>query len=114
MEIHEERIARLERYMTRVAQLSNQLADMAVDMRLSIARSEEHNLLVRDQIGLLKEQIAGSERRLSFVEERAAQHDARMEEINLKMAEFNREAVQTRNMFIRACERLGLFDDESD
>ena len=107
MEIHEERIARLERYMTRVAQLSNQLADMAVDMRLSIARSEEHNLLARDQITLIKEQIALSERRLAFVEERAAQHDARMEELN-------REAVQTRNMFIRACERLGLFDDESD
>ncbi len=101
MTMNEERIARLEH-------VSLQLAEMAVDMKLSIARSEEHILMVRDQITLIKEQIALSERRLAFVEERAAQHDARMEELN-------REAVQTRNMFIRACERLGLFDDdESD
>ena len=98
MQTYEDRIARLE-------QLSLQLAEMSVDMKLSITRLEEQNLLIRDQIGSMKEQIALSERRLALAEERMARHEERMVEID-------REAAQTRTMFIRACERLGLFDDD--
>ena len=107
METHEDRIARLESNMSRVAQLSNQLAEMSVDMKLSISRLEEQNLVIRDEIVVMKEQMALSERRLTLAEERMARHEERM-------AEIDREAAQTRSMFIRACERLGLFDDDAE
>ena len=69
-------------------------------------------MLIRQMLGEQERRIALSERRLAESErlhalavERMARHEERMEEID-------REAAQTRRMFIRACERLGLFDDD--
>ena len=79
MAMNEERFARLNEDMARLAQVSDQLAQIVMEMR---------------QVVVL------SERRLTLAEERMARHEERM-------AEIDREAAQTRNMFIRACERLG-------
>ena len=93
MAMSEERFARLNEDMARLAQVSDQLAQIVMEMR---------------QVVVL------SERRLTLAEERMARHEEQMARHEERMEEIDREAAQTRRMFIRACEQLGLFDDDAD
>ena len=100
MESNERRIARLEEEMITVGQVSNQLAVAILEIRVAI-------IDIKSSIALSERRLAESERLHALAVERMSRHEERM-------AEIDREAAQTRSMFIRACERLGLFDDESE
>ncbi len=98
MESNERRIARLEEEMITVGQVSNQLAVAILEIRVAI-------IDIKSSIALSERRLAESERLHALAVERMSRHEERM-------AEIDREAAQTRSMFIRACERLGLFDDD--
>ena len=105
MESNERRIARLEEEMITVGQVSNQLAVAVLDIRGAVIDIRGAIIDIKSSIALSERRLAESERLHALAVERMSRHEERM-------AEIDREAAQTRSMFIRACERLGLFDDE--
>ena len=58
-------------------------------------------------IRIMEDYLAKSERRLAFVEDRAARHDAVMEELS-------REAAHSRVALFRVLNELGLYDADSE
>ena len=98
VELNGERLTRLNEDMARIVQFT-------IELRQTLGEQER-------RIALSERRLAESERLYTLAEERMSRHEERMEEFAQNMKELNRDVVQTRKMFIRACERLGLFDDD--
>ena len=108
----DERVLQLEKDSNDMKALQIELGRTVVALGRTNARLEDAIHEVREsvkqnerRISLMEGYLVQSEKRLVLVEDRAAEHDARMDELN-------RELAQARNFFIRACQKLGVFDDD--
>ena len=115
----DERVLQLEKDSNDMKALQIELGRTVVALGRTNARLEDAIHEVREsvkqnerRISLMEGYLVQSEKRLAFVEDRAAKHDETMAELRLKMEESNRELAQARNFFIRVCQKLGVFDDD--